>query len=284
MSSLLWDQTFPVLRLEGSGSRTFLQGQTSADLQQAEEGRPLPACWLDATGRVQALLEIRMDASGADVLVLSGAVDAVSQGFDRVIFPADRVRLKGSRPQRRQELLVQGQPMEPVNVCWTEEEPSASDRFPASEAASTNQLDHWRLEQGWPLSAGELDGTTNPFELGLSPWVHLNKGCYLGQETVAKLASRGEVKQQLRSWRTPSSELVGTVPQRGTVLRREGERAGVITSALEIPSAQGSPREWIGLALVRRQALAAPQLSLDNDQGTIQLFKPQAFSEPPTRA
>ena len=284
MSSLLWDQTFPVLRLEGSGSRTFLQGQTSADLQQAEEGHPLPACWLDATGRVQALLEIRMDATGADVLVLSGAVDAVSQGFDRVIFPADRVRLKGSRPQRRQELLVQGQPMEPVNVCWTEEEPSESDRFPASEAASTNQLDHWRLEQGWPLSAGELDGTTNPFELGLSPWVHLNKGCYLGQETVAKLASRGEVKQQLRSWRTPSSELVGTVPQRGTVLRREGERAGVITSALEIPSAQGAPREWIGLALVRRQALAAPQLSLDNDQGTIQLFKPQAFSEPPTRA
>ena len=284
MSSLLWDQTFPVLRLEGSGSRTFLQGQTSADLQQAEEGHPLPACWLDATGRVQALLEIRMDATGADVLVLSGAVDAVSQGFDRVIFPADRVRLKGTRQQRRQELLVQGQPMEPVNVCWTEEEPSASDRFPASEAASTNQLNHWRLEQGWPLSAGELDGTTNPFELGLSPWVHLNKGCYLGQETVAKLASRGEVKQQLRSWRTPSSELVGTVPQRGTVLRREGERAGVITSALEIPSAQGAPREWIGLALVRRQALAAPQLSLDNDQGTIQLFKPQAFSEPPTRA
>ena len=284
MSSLLWDQTFPVLRLEGSGSRTFLQGQTSADLQQAEEGHPLPACWLDATGRVQALLEIRMDATGADVLVLSGAVDAVSQGFDRVLFPADRVRLKGTRQQRRQELLVQGQPMEPVNVCWTEEEPSASDRFPASEAASTNQLNHWRLEQGWPLSAGELDGTTNPFELGLSPWVHLNKGCYLGQETVAKLASRGEVKQQLRSWRTPSSELVGTVPQRGTVLRREGERAGVITSALEIPSAQGAPREWIGLALVRRQALAAPQLSLDNDQGTIQLFKPQAFSEPPTRA
>ena len=284
MSSLLWDQTFPVLRLEGSGSRTFLQGQTSADLQQAEEGHPLPACWLDATGRVQALLEIRMDATGADVLVLSGAVDAVSQGFDRVIFPADRVRLKGTRQQRRQELLVQGQPMEPVNVCWTEEEPSASDRFPASEAASTNQLNHWRLEQGWPLSAGELDGTTNPFELGLSPWVHLNKGCYLGQETVAKLASRGEVKQQLRSWRTPSSELVGTVPQRGTVLRREGERAGVITSALEIPSAEGAPREWIGLALVRRQALAAPQLSLDNDQGTIQLFKPQAFSEPPTRA
>ena len=284
MSTLLWDQTFPVLRLEGSGSRTFLQGQTSADVQQAEEGDPLPACWLDATGRVQALLEIRMDATGTDVLVLAGEVEAVRQGFDRVIFPADRVRLKGTRQQRRQELLVQGQPMEPVNVCWTQEEPSASDRFPASGAASTNQLDHWRLEQGWPLSAGELDGTTNPFELGLSPWVHLNKGCYLGQETVAKLASRGEVKQQLRSWRTPSSELVGTVPQRGTVLRREGERAGVITSALEIPSAEGAPREWIGLALVRRQALAAHQLSLDNDQGTIQLFKPQAFSEPPSRA
>jgi len=30
--------------------------------------------------------------------------------------------------------------------------------------------------------------------------------------------------------------------------------------------------------------LADPQLTLDGDQGTIQLFKPQAFSEPPTRA
>ncbi len=283
MSKLLWDHNFPVLRLEGSGSRTFLQGQTSADVQQAEEGDLLPACWLDATGRVQALLEIRMDTTGADVLVLAGAVDAVSQGFDRVIFPADRVRLKGIRQQRRQELLVQAQPMEPVNVFWTEDEPSASDRFPASEAANATQLDRWRIGQGWPLSAGELDGTTNPFELGLSPWVHLNKGCYLGQETVAKLASKGEVKQQLRSWRAFSSELQGTVPQRGTVLRRQGERAGVITSALEIASAEGLPQEWIGLALVRRQALADPQLSLDNDQGSIQLFKPQAFSEPPKR-
>ena len=74
MSKLLWDQNFPVLRLEGSGSRTFLQGQTSADIQQAEEGDLRPACWLDATGRGQALLEIRMDATGADVLVLAGAV------------------------------------------------------------------------------------------------------------------------------------------------------------------------------------------------------------------
>ena len=283
MSTLLWDQTFPVLRLEGSGSRTFLQGQTSADVQQAEEGDPLPACWLDATGRVQALLEIRMDATGADVLVLTGAVDAVSQGFDRVIFPADRVRLKGTRQQRRQELLVQGQPIEPVNVCWTGDEPSTNDRFPAHEAANANQLDRWRLDQGWPLSAGELDGTTNPFELGLSPWVHLNKGCYLGQETVAKLASKGAVKQQLRSWRVLSSELQGSVPQRGTLLRRQGERAGVITSAIEITSAEGASQEWIGLALVRRQALADPQLTLDNDQGSIQLFKPQAFCDPPTR-
>jgi folate-binding Fe-S cluster repair protein YgfZ len=113
--------------------------------------------------------------------------------------------------------------------------------------------------------------------------VHLNKGCYLGQETVAKLASKGEVKQQLRRWRTPSSNLQGTVPERGTVLRRQGERAGVITSAMEIAPTEGAPAEWIGLALVRRHALADPQLSLDNDQGSIQLCKPQAFSEPPTR-
>ena len=66
------------------------------------------------------------------------------------------------------------------------------------------------------------------------------------------------------------------------MLRRQAERAGVITSAMEMASDEGS-QEWIGLALVRRQALADPQLTLDSNQGSIQLFRPQAFSDPPTR-
>ncbi len=285
MSRLLWDQHFPVLRLEGSGSRTFLHGQTSSDIVQAEACIPFPTCWLDANGRVQALLEIRLDATGADVLVLAGAVDDVSQGFDRVIFPADHLRLKGTRQQRRQELLIKGQPLDPGNVLWATDDQNTNNQFSElGVVVNKDQLDHWRLEQGWPLGPAELDGTTNPFELGLSPWVNLNKGCYLGQETVAKLSSRGAVKQQLRSWRTTLNDSPDKPPEHGTVLVCKGERAGVITSALQIENANGDPQGWVGLALIRRKALSEAELKIEDEQTSIQMFKPLAFSEPPSRA
>ncbi len=283
MNTLLWDHHFSVLRLEGRGSRAFLQGQTSADIQSAETGQLLPACWLNATGRLQALLEIRLDASGADVLVLAGEVEAVQQGFDRVIFPADRVEIGKTRSQRRQEILIRGQPMSPVNVIWGDVVPSANNEPSTHVAASSDQLDQWRAEQGWPLGPTEMDGTTNPFELGLAPWVHLNKGCYLGQETVAKLASKGEVKQQLRSWRATTSDLSCSVLTQGTVLRCRGERAGVITCAYPVQSEDGERQQWIGLALVRRQALQESHLQLDDDQGVLALFQPLGFSPPPSR-
>jgi folate-binding Fe-S cluster repair protein YgfZ len=112
-TTIHWDDAFPMLRLEGKGARDFLQGQTTADLSGLVDGELQQSCWLTATGRLRALLELRLDATGADVLVLAGDAEAVSRGFDQVIFPADRVRLNESRRQRR----VQG--LDPVGpALW----------------------------------------------------------------------------------------------------------------------------------------------------------------------
>ena len=102
---LIWDARFPLIRLEGSGCSSFLHGQTSARVDGRAIGDLIQACWLNAAGRVQALLEIRLDSAGADVLVLNGDIDSVSAGFDRVIFPADQVRLGQQRQQRRMQRL-----------------------------------------------------------------------------------------------------------------------------------------------------------------------------------
>ena len=45
-----------------------------------------------------------------------------------------------------------------------------------------------------------MNGETNLLELGLSGRISLDKGCYLGQETMAKLVGKAGVKQQLRCW------------------------------------------------------------------------------------
>ena len=276
VDNLRWDAKFPVLRLEGSGARDFLQGQTSADLSSSGDAF-MHSCWLTASGRLRALLEIRFDQTGADVMVLAGDADSVQQGFDQVIFPADRVRLLGSQPQRRLQALSTPETdatsetsPSATSITWLDSADTLPEPWSQLPTVDADALERWRLEQGWPSGEGELSGDTNPFELGLSHWVSLSKGCYLGQETMAKLASTGGVKQQLRAWTCQSS----LTP--GTLLQCNGERAGRITSALPTPGQQ----HCIGLALVRRQYLDTNVLDGPGGEPLV-LRRPLGFQDPP---
>ena len=71
--------------------------------------------------------------------------------------------------------------------------------------------------------------------------LHFNKGCYLGQEIVERIRSRGSVHRHLRQL-----ELAGPVPAGGTELTMaDGAAAGQITSAAELPldGPRGQARE-----------------------------------------
>ena len=145
-------------------------------------------------------------------------------------------------------------------------------------ACNATELECWRNKQGWPLGDQELTGDTNPFELGLSNWVELNKGCYLGQETVAKLASRGGVKQQLRCWQSTSE--IQEVLKSGDQLKLNDSRAGMITSV----SKNTATGRGFGLALVRRQALDAETLQVEDSDVEVSIARPSAFYDPPSRS
>ena len=276
-TALIWDARFPLIRLEGQGCSSFLHGQTSARVDGSAHGDLIQACWLNATGRVQALLEIRLDSAGADVLVLNGDSSSVAGGFDRVIFPADQVRLGEQRQQRRMQRLQAEMMPDLQQVIWLEDnaDPPSSWQDPAP--CSSSELECWRNRQGWPLGDQELTGDTNPFELGLMHWIELNKGCYLGQETVAKLASRGGVKQELRCWSRSSDD--GTALASGDQLSLNDSRAGIITSVSR-DDATGSS---FGLAFVRRQALDAETLLAGTRGVEVSISRPSCFCEPPTR-
>jgi folate-binding protein YgfZ len=78
--------------------------------------------------------------------------------------------------------------------------------------------------------------------------LHFAKGCYLGQEIVERIRSRGNVHRHLRPL-----ELSGPVPQGGAELTHEdGTAAGQITSAAELPLPSG-PRVF-ALGIVRSEA------------------------------
>ncbi|MFZ0409303.1 MAG: folate-binding protein [Cyanobium sp.] len=287
-----------LLRLEGPDSLRFLHGQTSQDLQLARPGQWLGTCCISPTARLRALAEVLIVDAGAWLVISEGDAAAVRQALDRVLFPADDVRLGA---------LGEGLWIEPLDAPpgasgsadqWQALEPGPGWRLggsvvlpagaplPAELAElrplAADEAERWRLCQGRPAAPGEINADCNPFELGLAPRVSLGKGCYVGQETLAKLATYDGVKQQLRRWHAPSAG-AGVALAPGAPLRGpEAERAGTITSSLELPPGQG----WIGLALVRRTCLEAPLLWAGEGTEAIelQLSRPPSFVPPPVGA
>jgi folate-binding protein YgfZ len=101
-----------------------------------------------------------------------------------------------------------------------------------------------RVEAGRPRYGVDLDQTVIPQEAGLNERaVSFTKGCYVGQETVARLHYRGKPNRHLRGLR-----LFAPQPP-GAELSLEGRAVGRLTSSVTSP-ALGA----IGLALVRREA------------------------------
>ena len=276
-----WDELKPLLRLDGKGCKEFLHGQTSADVKTSEVNNLLPSCWLTTTGRIKALLEIRLDDQGADVVVLAGDSDALAQGFEQVIFPTDHVRLQPLRSIRRLQVMEAIKAEHQPKVAWLHPDAELPSTWASREPASLDQVERWRIEQGLPLGTGELNGETNPFELGLAAWMSLSKGCYLGQEAIAKLARSAETTKQLRCWQSDQPIPAGKnliIPGSSA---NESKRAGRITSAIAFTDPKGEISIGsIGLALVRHQALHADELVVAEDSSKVRLSIPPGWISP----
>lgn len=301
-----------LMRLTGPGTLRVLHGQTSQVLEGARPGQCLAACSIGPTARLRALTEVMVAVDGAWLVVTAGDGSQVHQALDRVLFPADQVELgplidavlvtplgttsdSSSLPTCKPGTW---QPFPPSDgegwllgdrLLWPAGSPLPA---PWSELAPLEPAEQelWRLRRGRPAAPGEINGETNPFELGLADRVSLSKGCYVGQETLAKLCTYDGVKQHLRRFVTVSEGSgVDTAPiSPGTPLTTpSGERAGRITSCLALPATPGESARVVGLALVRRQALDEPVLwagSPGSGGLRLELSIPEGFVAPPVGA
>jgi folate-binding protein YgfZ len=106
-----------------------------------------------------------------------------------------------------------------------------------------------RIEAGFPFFGIDFNGENLPQEVGRDfQAISFEKGCYLGQETVARIDALGHVNQKLVGIRFPG----GHVPDRGVQLTFSLKNVGSVTSAALSPSL-GAP---LALAMVRREANA----------------------------
>ncbi len=128
-----------------------------------------------------------------------------------------------------------------------------------------------RVERGRPRYGVDMNESTIPQEAGLNQRaVSFTKGCYVGQETVARLYYRGKPNRHLRGLRfgPPRDEAVTIPPTRGDELRLGERPVGHLSSVVE------SPRlGTIALALVRREASPGDTLSVGEHGATAELVE-----------
>jgi folate-binding protein YgfZ len=104
-----------------------------------------------------------------------------------------------------------------------------------------------RIESAFPLFGVDFDENNLPQEVGRDQEaISFTKGCYLGQETVARIDAIGHVNQRLVNVRWLGEEM----PPAGSELSRVGAAVGRITSICFSPQLNG----MLALAMVRREA------------------------------
>ncbi len=108
-----------------------------------------------------------------------------------------------------------------------------------------------RVHDGIPAVDAEISEHYNPHEVGLLPFIDFEKGCYIGQEVIARLDTYDKVQRRLVGLEFENER----VPTLNNPLWANAEEAGVLTSAVFSPLR----RKAIGLGLVRRAYAEAGQ-------------------------
>ena len=114
-----------------------------------------------------------------------------------------------------------------------------------------------RVERGIPAFGKELTEDYNPHEANLVHHVSFSKGCYIGQEVIARLQTYQKVSKYLVGLRWRGDGL-----EPGSFLAHDGKRVGIVTSVARVPHTGAN----VGLGYVRKQ-FAAPGQTVAGDGG-----------------
>ena len=264
-----------VLRLRGASTLDFLHRMSTNDLTGMTPGDVRGTVLTTAIGRTVDVVQVIVLPSEVLLLTTPGRSDAVREWLGRYIFFSDDVRIDVETgewsswgvygPQAAGELGRLSLPAVEASdsfsvaqdgLSWRSAHPVPGLRLLAGPEVAARADEAWgeaardtsgpqaleilRVEHGRPQAGKEIDEEVIPLEVGLWDLVSFSKGCYIGQEVIARMESRGRVSRHLAGVRMDQVE---ETPQQ--VLRGR-EALGRLTSAVISP--RFGP---IGLALVR---------------------------------
>jgi len=124
-----------------------------------------------------------------------------------------------------------------------------------------------RIKNFWPWYGVDIDERNLPQEIGIDARaISFNKGCYLGQETVARLDALGQVQKKLVLVEMSTDS--GWKFSGPTELMMSGKSVGTVTSASQSDTIENGRGLWIGLAMLRRGYME-PGSQFATDDGVV---------------
>ena len=269
-----------VIRISNDDRLRFLHNQSTNDFESLKPGQGCDTVMVTSTARTIDLVTGYILDDAVLLLVSPNRRELLMQWLDRYIFFADKVKLTDVTEETATLSLIGpqshaiveklgagaliGQPygnhalVDGVIVAvgsgvtapgYTLILPIAAKQtwwekilgFGAVEL-SDRAWEMLRILQGRPVPDLELTDDYNPLEVGLWQTVSFNKGCYIGQETIARLNTYKGVKQYLWGIR------LNDATEPGTVITIGEEKVGKLTSYTETPDGH------FGLGYIRSKA------------------------------
>jgi folate-binding protein YgfZ len=272
------------LALTGPEAKTFLQGQVTNDIEGLAPGQGCYAAFLTHKGKMRGDMrvfdlgeELLLDCERVALQDLFNMIRHYKLGLDvelhkrtlelgllSVIGP-EAPDLAGPAEHANAHVELGGRPAVAVRTdVGIDVFCAASDRaavraalpFADGDAAAAEIV---RVESGRPRYGVDLDDSVIPQEAGLNERaVSFTKGCYVGQETVARLHYRGKPNRRLRGLKLSAPVAPGAELRLGE--KTVGRLGSSVVSPVHGP---------IGLALVRREAQDGATVEIDGAPALI---------------
>lgn len=246
----IYKQNRGLIAVWGKEAEKFLNGLITNDVAKLEDGAQMLAAFPNAQGRLLAVVRVLRQGDKFLFETEETTHEKVYNNLFRFTFAGDFFVedlsenynfffVKGQRSKVEGQIYFGDDVFIPKDV-----EIDFSDAVQISDEI----YEVLRIENGVPLYGIDMDETTIVPELGLDGLISYNKGCYIGQEIIARIYFRGHVAKQLRG--LILSE--GDVNPNDELKTVDGKNAGKITSVCYSPKLEKN----IALGYVRYDYLA----------------------------
>jgi folate-binding protein YgfZ len=284
-----------IISVSGTDRLTWLHSLLSQNLKNLKPGESAEALLLDPQGHIEQQIKVIDDGETTWLMVNKDNTQPLLDWLSKMVFrmkveltdrSADFGLVGATKFKPELSFVSNSQPLvwqdgwpgvipggyrystREVNHSWFEHLVEASqldNLLGQASLAGTMAADALRIAAGRPLAPSEIDEKSLPHELDLlSTAVHLSKGCYRGQESVAKVHNLGHPPRRLTFLHLDGSE--HSLPDVGDEVRVSGleKVVGKVTSA-----AQHFEMGPIALAVISRSVAEDAELEVSSSGGMI---------------